>query len=317
MADAIAMRIPAGSLRSQRPATPGVLVREITRTSRWPASWRAGARQTGRRDSRRASLRHRACRTGREQSRAATLTFIGSGPGQWLHWPRLRTPVSRISSVHALDGLASVFDQSDSRVLLELSGDKVRDVLAKGVAIDLHPRAFKSGDAALTTASHLAMQLWRTGDAPTFRPLVLRAYFESFWHWLAASAAEYGVRGAGAAALRRTRLIASARSDQRGDFNLPNSDDIPVPSQRSVRIARIDATHGRRDDTDTVAVEEPLEIRIGVPEVASLRHQAVSITMRTPGDDFELAAGFLFTEGILQFARSRLRAFITAAAAPA
>ncbi len=80
---------------------------------------------------------------------------------------------------------------------------------------------------------------------------------------------------------------------------MPNSDDIPVPAQRSVRIARIDATHGRRDDTDTVAVEEPLEIRIGVPEVASLRHQAVSITMRTPGDDFELAAGFLFTEGIL------------------
>jgi FdhD protein len=44
-------------------------------------------------------------------------------------------------------------------------------------------------------------------------------------------------------------------------------------------------------DQDLVAVEEPLEIRIGDRNVA--------ITMRTPGNDAELAAGFLFTEGIL------------------
>jgi FdhD protein len=42
---------------------------------------------------------------------------------------------------------------------------------------------------------------------------------------------------------------------------------------------------------DEVVAEEPLEIRLnGTP---------VSVTMRTPGDDFELAAGFLFTEGII------------------
>jgi len=42
---------------------------------------------------------------------------------------------------------------------------------------------------------------------------------------------------------------------------------------------------------DLLAVEEPLEIRLG--------QKSISITMRTPGHDFELAAGFLFTEGIL------------------
>ena len=42
---------------------------------------------------------------------------------------------------------------------------------------------------------------------------------------------------------------------------------------------------------DLLAVEEPLEIRLG--------EKTISITMRTPGHDPELAAGFLFTEGIL------------------
>lgn len=51
---------------------------------------------------------------------------------------------------------------------------------------------------------------------------------------------------------------------------------------------------------DLLAVEEPLEIRLGFYENGKLKHQAVSITMRTPANDFALAAGFLFTEGIFQ-----------------
>ena len=52
-------------------------------------------------------------------------------------------------------------------------------------------------------------------------------------------------------------------------------------------------------ENDTLAVEEPLEIRLGFLENGRQIHKAISITMRTPGNDFELAAGFLFTEGIL------------------
>ena len=54
------------------------------------------------------------------------------------------------------------------------------------------------------------------------------------------------------------------------------------------------------DLSDVLAVEEPLEIRIGFAVNGKVEHRAISITMRTPGEDGELAIGFLFTEGIIK-----------------
>lgn len=51
---------------------------------------------------------------------------------------------------------------------------------------------------------------------------------------------------------------------------------------------------------DVVAVEEPLEIRLGCGPEGDRRHLPLSITMRTPGADLDLAVGFLFTEGIIR-----------------
>lgn len=56
----------------------------------------------------------------------------------------------------------------------------------------------------------------------------------------------------------------------------------------------------RESVDDRVAVEEPLEIRLGYSVNGERRTSSVSITMRTPCDDEDLASGFLFTEGIVR-----------------
>lgn len=65
-------------------------------------------------------------------------------------------------------------------------------------------------------------------------------------------------------------------------------------AQRSVAEERILAVRGADvvEREDVLALEEPLEIR--------LAGYSVSVTMRTPGDDLDLAAGFLLTEGIVR-----------------
>jgi FdhD protein len=70
-----------------------------------------------------------------------------------------------------------------------------------------------------------------------------------------------------------------------------------------VRVREIDGERSRYRD-DTVATEEPMEIRIGWP---GREPRSIVVTMRTPGADFELAAGFLHSEGLVENAEQVTR----------
>ena len=121
------------------------------------------------------------------------VSFVGIGPGQWLAVSEsLKHDALARDLAKQLKGLASVSDQSDGRTVIRIGGPRARDTLAKGLPIDLDPRAFPANGAATSVISLMGVQLWQVDDTPTYDIAVFRSLSGSFWRWLTASAAEFG-----------------------------------------------------------------------------------------------------------------------------
>jgi methylglutamate dehydrogenase subunit D len=121
------------------------------------------------------------------------VSFAGIGVGKWLAAAQGPAAVDYASRLREhLMAVASIADQSDGRVVLRLSGERVREVLAKGIPLDLHPRKFKAGDFASTVISQMGVQIQQLDDQPTFQLIAFRSFAGSLLSWLTKSAAQFG-----------------------------------------------------------------------------------------------------------------------------
>lgn len=87
-----------------------------------------------------------------------------------------------------LCGAATVLEASSSLAVANVSGRGAAEALGRLLPIDLHPRSFTPGSVALTTANHVAVQIWRPGDAAAFRLACPSSYAASFHRFITTDA---------------------------------------------------------------------------------------------------------------------------------
>ena len=130
---------------------------------------------------------------GPQRTESGGIALLGVGVDAWLAagGPGLSDSLGR-----AVGDYAAICDQTGGYAILQVSGPKVRDALAKMIPIDLHERTFSPGAVASTSVAHMAITLWRLQDAPgahaLFEIAIPRSLAVSFAHLLADSAAEFG-----------------------------------------------------------------------------------------------------------------------------
>jgi sarcosine oxidase, subunit gamma len=117
------------------------------------------------------------------------------GPDEWLLTSAAEVPEELEARVRAavvpLGGSAT--DVSAQRITVRLTGPRVRDVLAKGCSIDLHPRAFGRGRSAQTTLGRAGVVLLAEGG-DDYVVLVRSSFAGYLADWLVDAALEYSVQ---------------------------------------------------------------------------------------------------------------------------
>jgi sarcosine oxidase subunit gamma len=125
---------------------------------------------------------------------------IWLGPDEWLLTSTAETPEEleqRLRAVLVPRGGAAV-DVSAQRIGLRLTGERVRDVLARGCALDLHPRVFGRGACAQTTLGLAGVVLLALSDDGTDYGVLVRASFAGHLaDWLLDAALEFTAPDAG------------------------------------------------------------------------------------------------------------------------
>jgi len=128
--------------------------------------------------------------------------LLGLGPAIWLLALEQRATLPAALTLSGAAGLAFevALDISHAYTRIEIAGGKADEVIAKGCALDLHPRRFPPGACAAAGLAGMRAILWRAPDRDRFDLFVGRSHAVSLWEWLIEAAAEYR-ESTGAAAI--------------------------------------------------------------------------------------------------------------------
>ncbi len=115
------------------------------------------------------------------------------GPNEWWVTARDGEADSLLGALRDAFGgqHATACDVSESRAILALKGPKARDVLMRGVSLDLHPRVFAAGQCAQTGLSRCNVLLHLVDDTPRFEIYVLKSFSDYLWRWLEQIAGDF------------------------------------------------------------------------------------------------------------------------------
>ncbi len=125
---------------------------------------------------------------------AGTGRAVWLGPDEWLLSSTTEAPEELEARVRAaaLELGGSATDVSAQRIGLRLTGARVRDVLAKGCSIDLHPRVFGRGSSAQTVLGQAGVVLLALSDAGDDYAVLVRSSFAGYLaDWLLDAALEF------------------------------------------------------------------------------------------------------------------------------
>jgi sarcosine oxidase subunit gamma len=114
-----------------------------------------------------------------------TVRVLWLGPDEWLVVAEGDAPDLLPRLERAVTGRrATVTDLSSSRSILQLGGNRARELLEAGCGLDLHPRVFGPGSCAQTLLVGVPVILDPLGEAPHYRVLVRRSVARWLIDWL-------------------------------------------------------------------------------------------------------------------------------------
>ena len=126
---------------------------------------------------------------------AREMAALWLGPDEWLVVtpPDQETGLAQALADPLREMFASGTDVTGGQTLVNLGGPRVRDLLAKGCSLDLHPRVFVPGRCAQTMLAKATVVIWRPDGTPSYNVIVRRTYADYLARWLEDAAQEYGL----------------------------------------------------------------------------------------------------------------------------